>query len=161
MGPPAPAPGGGQPLAMTGNNTRKAHRYCDDLAAPVRTHVGTEPYAPVHRVEWRKVMDGEPVEINPSIGSGYKVMSVQEWSARWKRNDDFPTCLAEECGSIDTREHYFTQTWCRGKRVWASEALCMACHRFSWRTYQDPDFKTPEQHEKELWQSMAAGGAPR
>ncbi|GIL82954.1 hypothetical protein Vretifemale_11645, partial [Volvox reticuliferus] len=100
----------------------------------------------------------DPVEINPSIGSGYKVMSVAEWSSRWKRNEDFPTCLAEDCGSTDTREHYFTQTWCRGKRVWASESLCMACHRFSWRSYRDPDFKTPEQYEKELWEGVAATG---
>ncbi|KAG2496286.1 hypothetical protein HYH03_005519 [Edaphochlamys debaryana] len=130
-------------------------RYCDDLRAPLQTHVASEPQAPVHRNEWRKVMAGDPVEINPSIGSGYKVMSVAEWSGRWKRNEDFPACLAPECGGSDTREHYFTQTWCRGKRLWASESLCLACHSFSWRSYRDPDFKTPEQYEKELWEGIA------
>ncbi len=35
-------------------------------------------------------MAGLPVEINPSVGQGYRLMSVDEWAARWKRNDDFP-----------------------------------------------------------------------
>jgi hypothetical protein len=34
-------------------------------------------------------------------------MSVEEWAARWKRNDDFPNCLG--CGGSDTKEHFFTQ----------------------------------------------------
>jgi hypothetical protein len=49
------------------------------------------------------------------------------------------------------------QTWCRGKRVWESESLCLDCHRFSWRGYRDPDFKTPEQYEKERWGALVAG----
>lgn len=133
----------------------RAIRYCDSLQAPLETAVGPEPRAPVHRVEWRKVMSGDPVEINPSIGSGYRVMSVSEWSARWKRNEDFPACLG--CGGSDTKEHYFVQTWCRGQRTWASESLCLGCHSFSWRSYRDPGFKSPEQHEKELWEAMARG----
>lgn len=36
-----------------------------------------------------------------------QVMTVDEWSARWKRNDDFPECL--KCGSSNTKEHHFTQ----------------------------------------------------
>lgn len=52
-------------------------------------------------------MAGEPVEINPSIGSGFKVMSVDEWAHRWKTNQEFPECLA--CGSSNTKEHAFTQ----------------------------------------------------
>ena len=28
---------------------------------------------------------GHPVEINPSIGNGYKVMTVQEYVSKWKR----------------------------------------------------------------------------
>ena len=28
---------------------------------------------------------GEPVEINPSIGNGFKVMTVQEYVSKWKR----------------------------------------------------------------------------
>merc|ERR1711934_1138770 len=76
-------------------------------------------------------------------------MTVDEWSARWKRNDDFPDCLA--CGSLNTKEHHFIQTWCRGNRKWESEPLCLDCHNFSWRSYQDPEFTTPSQHEKERW----------
>jgi hypothetical protein len=56
-------------------------------------------------------MAGDPVEINPSVGSGYMCMTIEEWAARWKCNDDFPECLA--CGGTRTKEHYFTQTWCR------------------------------------------------
>lgn len=52
-------------------------------------------------------MAGEPVEINPSVGAGFKVMSVAEWAARWKRSEEFPDCLA--CGSSNTKEHAFTQ----------------------------------------------------
>jgi hypothetical protein len=45
-----------------------APKYCDDLQAEVTCHVGATPRARVHQVEWRKIMDGLPVEINPSIG---------------------------------------------------------------------------------------------
>ena len=34
-------------------------------------------------------------------------MTINEWSARWKRNDDFPECL--KCRSNNTKEHHFTQ----------------------------------------------------
>lgn len=54
-----------------------------------------------------RVQTGEPVEINPSIGHGFKIMPVSEWSHRWKRNDDFPDCL--HCKSTNTKEHHFTQ----------------------------------------------------
>lgn len=127
------------------------------------------PQVKVHSTEWRKVMAGEPVEINPSVsswlrscfylqqlsplvaaecgpfntacahttweghlcrysrallqaspsaaacnarqctqvGHGYKVMTVDEWSARWKTNEAFPECL--QCGSKNTKEHHFMQ----------------------------------------------------
>jgi hypothetical protein len=29
-------------------------------------------------------MNGDPVEINPSVGHGMKIMTVDEWSSRWK-----------------------------------------------------------------------------
>ena len=48
------------------------------------------------------------------------------------------------------------QTWCRGKKLWESEALCLDCHKFSFRGYKDPDFKTPEQYEKERWETLVA-----
>lgn len=81
--------------------------YNKDLRADIETDVNEKPRARVHSVEWRKIMIGEPVEINPSIGHGFKIMSVDEWASRWKRNDDFPVCL--KCGSNDTKEHHFTQ----------------------------------------------------
>lgn len=80
-------------------------------------------------------------------------MTVDEWSSRWKRNDDFPECL--HCGSAShTRECHFVQTWCRAKKCWEAESLCLACQRFSWRSYRDPDFKTPEQYEAERWAEL-------
>lgn len=101
-------------------------------------------------------MQGEPVEINPSVGFGYRIMTVEEWSARWKPNEAFLECL--NCGSKNTKEHHFTQTWCRGKKKWESECLCLDCHMFSWRSYADPDYKTPEEYEKERWTAMVKDG---
>lgn len=49
------------------------------------------------------------------------------------------------------------QTWCRGKKVWEAESLCLDCHAFSFRSYADPDFETPEQYEKRRWQELAQG----
>lgn len=46
------------------------------------------------------------------------------------------------------------QTWCRGKKWWESEALCLDCHQFSWRDYRDPDFMTPEDFEKQRWEAL-------
>ena len=46
------------------------------------------------------------------------------------------------------------QTWCRGKKHWESELLCLDCHSFSWRAYRDPDFKTPEEYEREKWEAL-------
>lgn len=48
------------------------------------------------------------------------------------------------------------QTWCRGKKKWESECLCLDCHSFSFRSYRDPDFKTPEEYEKDRWQARPA-----
>ena len=49
------------------------------------------------------------------------------------------------------------QTWCRGKKLWESELLCMDCHSFTWRSYRDPDFKMPEEYEREKWDALIAG----
>ena len=81
--------------------------YNTNLRAEIETDVNENPRARVHSVEWRKIMEGEPVEINPSIGHGHRIMSVDEWAGRWKRNDDFPECL--NCNSKNTKEHHFTQ----------------------------------------------------
>ena len=69
-------------------------------------------------------------------------------------NDDLPDCLS--CGSVNTREHHFSQSWCRGKRQWSAESLCMDCHAFSWRSYSDPDFLSPEEYEKHRWAVLTA-----
>lgn len=51
-----------------------------------------------------------------------------------RRNDDLPECLG--CGSKATKEHHFTQTWCRGKRMWESECICLDCQNWSFRAYK-------------------------
>ena len=128
-----------------------------NLRADIETSVDSKPMVKVHAKEWEKIMQGKPVEINPSIGHGFKIMSVDEWAARWKHNDDpiFADCL--NCGGKNTKEHAFTQTRCRGKKKWDSECLCLDCHMFSRRQYTDPDFKTPEEYEKERWETLAGG----
>ena len=35
----------------------------------------------------------------------------------------------------------------------------MDCHSFSWREYCDPDFKTPEEYEKEKWEALMSAQA--
>lgn len=67
---------------------------------------------------------------------------------------EFPECLA--CGGANTKEHYFTQTWCRGQRAWECESLCLDCLQYSFRGYVDPDFKMPEEAEKERWEALVA-----
>ena len=52
--------------------------YNKNLRAPTETELNVTPKAKVHRVEWNKIMQGDPVEINPSIGHGYKIMTVAE-----------------------------------------------------------------------------------
>ena len=58
--------------------------YNKNLRAEIETDVNESPRARVHSVEWRKIQDGDPVEINPSVGHGYRIMTVAEWAARWK-----------------------------------------------------------------------------
>jgi len=102
---------------------------------------------------WRR-RAGDPVEINPSVGHGLKIMTVDEWISRWKPNERFPDCLS--CGSTNTKEHHFSQTWCRGKKKFESETICCECHMWSWRSYADPDFLTPEEYDKLKWEKMVA-----
>ena len=47
--------------------------YNTNLRAPITTEVNSKPKARVHSREWQKIMNAEPVEINPSVGYGYKV----------------------------------------------------------------------------------------
>ena len=97
---------------------------------------------------------GDPVEINPSVGAGMKIMTVDEWISRWKQNERFPDCLS--CGSTNTKEHHFSQSWCRGKKKFESETICADCHMWSWRSYADPDFLTPEEYDKLRWEKLVA-----
>jgi len=50
--------------------------YNTNLRAPIYTEVNPKPKARVHSREWQKIMNAEPVEINPSVGYGYKVRLV-------------------------------------------------------------------------------------
>ena len=61
-------------------------KYNTNLRAPIETDVNANPRAAVHSKEWKKIMNGDPVEINPSVGHGMKIMTVDEWSSRWKAN---------------------------------------------------------------------------
>jgi len=94
-------------MTTTEGTQEEPVKYCTNLRASVETEINENPRAFVHSREWKKIMNGDPVEINPSVGHGLKIMTVDEWSCRWKRNEDFPDCLA--CGSLNTKEHHFIQ----------------------------------------------------
>ncbi len=47
--------------------------YNTNLRADIKSSVADDPKARVHSREWVKIMNGDPVEINPSVGFGYKV----------------------------------------------------------------------------------------
>ena len=49
--------------------------YNTNLRADIKSSVGEDPKARVHSREWVKIMNGDPVEINPSVGFGYKVQA--------------------------------------------------------------------------------------
>ena len=106
--------------------------YAENLRSEVKTEITTRPKSKAHRVEYEKILNGDPVEINPSVGSGYKrahnmhlsalctqamvlncvrsicrIMTVEEWASLFKSNEEFPTCLA--CRSTNTKEFWFLQ----------------------------------------------------
>ena len=54
--------------------------YCHDLRDDIHTVVAPAPTARVHRIEWDKIMNGDPVEINPSIGEGFRVRSIASFN---------------------------------------------------------------------------------
>ena len=37
-----------------------------------------------HRVGWRRVLAGDPVEVSANDGGGFKVMTITEYTAAWK-----------------------------------------------------------------------------
>ncbi len=68
--------------------------YNTNLRAPIYTEVNPKPKARVHSREWQKIMNAEPVEINPSIGYGYKVclVFVQEAATAVAGNAHWASC---------------------------------------------------------------------
>lgn len=46
------------------------------------------------------------------------------------------------------------QSWCKGQRKWEQESVCLDCMRFSYRAYQDPEWKLPAEYEKERWMQI-------
>lgn len=81
-----------------------ARAYLKNLKAEIQVEVRNNP---CRRKEWYKILKGDPVEIPPSYGNGYRVMTIDEWARDWKPNPDFKECAA--CGSTNTREHHFVQ----------------------------------------------------
>ena len=71
-------------MAKLSKNVDGSLAYNKNLRAEIETDVNESPRARVHSVEWRKIQNGDPVEINPSVGHGYRIMTVAEWAARWK-----------------------------------------------------------------------------
>ena len=60
--------------------------YNTNLRADIRSSVGDDPKARVHSREWVKVMNGDPVEINPSVGFGYKVQAPARHQSRPRKS---------------------------------------------------------------------------
>lgn len=60
--------------------------YNTNLKADIKTVVSSDPKARVHSREWVKVINGDPVEINPSVGFGYKVHQHISKAAARRRN---------------------------------------------------------------------------
>jgi hypothetical protein len=48
-------------------------RYCEQLRAEVVEAVLEQPTGKMRRCEWAKLREGDPIQINPSIGTGYRV----------------------------------------------------------------------------------------
>ena len=52
--------------------------------APIYTELNTHPRAMEHKVGWRRVLAGDPVEVSANDGGGFKVMTINEYTAAWK-----------------------------------------------------------------------------
>ncbi len=58
-------------------------KYWEGLRAEVQVSTSHEgPLVPSHKEEWQKLMAGMPVEILPSVGSGFRVRQGQRQCAR-------------------------------------------------------------------------------
>jgi hypothetical protein len=71
------------------------------FAPPLQKHNLKHNIAQIKQKQF-KVRAGLPVEINPSVGDGFKVMSWAEYFGRFKTSPEFPECLA--CGGGNTKE---------------------------------------------------------
>lgn len=97
-----------------------AKAYITNLKAEIQVEVRSNP---CRRKEWYKILNGDPVEIPPSYGNGYRVMTINEWARDWKTNPDFKECAA--CGSINTKEHHFVQV----RRKIKERDICIHIYR--------------------------------
>merc|ERR1712017_54767 len=57
-------------MTTTEGTQEEPVKYCTNLRASVETDINENPRAFVHSREWKKIMNGDPVEINPSVGHG-------------------------------------------------------------------------------------------
>lgn len=57
---------------MASANASDTVSYAENLRAPIHTEVSSSPQSKAHKLEWDKILKGEPVEINPSVGQGFK-----------------------------------------------------------------------------------------
>ena len=46
--------------------------------------MNAHPRAMEHKVGWRRVLAGDPVEVSANDGGGFKVMTINEYTAAWK-----------------------------------------------------------------------------
>ena len=77
--------------------------------------MNADPKASVHSVEWRKIMNGDPVEINPCLGNGLKIMPP--WTSGAPGPAKRPISRLPGVGSTATKEHHFMQTWPRQETI--------------------------------------------
>lgn len=63
---------------------RRRWRALSRAQAPIFTQVNVRPRAPEHQVGWRRVLAGDPVEVAANDGAGFKVMTINEYTAAWK-----------------------------------------------------------------------------
>jgi hypothetical protein len=71
-----------------------------------------------------------------------------------------PSLTSARCPAPPAHPPARPQTWCRGRKRWQAESLCLDCQSFSFREYSDPDFMTPEEHQKAYWAQMTAQQQP-
>ena len=118
----------------------------------------TQPHPAPPQTPWTRpqVRAGLPVEINPSVGSGYKVMDWTEYFGRFKASPEFPECLA--CGGANTKEHYFTQVRLPGHQHTRRACWCATVPASEVTACVQPstDFALPAPHHHPVCAAAAA-----